>query len=139
MVLPIIIGVGVTIAALTAKATINTIVRCRQLTPVEIARLNGKYIPRANIWPQDNIYWRQFHQMDDSMLHGGFQDKMDYEEALHVLGLEGRVRLEDVKRNHRRLMMLNHPDKGGSRYVAMKINTAKDIILKDLENGSKRW
>lgn len=139
MVLPIIIGLGVTIAALTAEATYKTVVRCRRLTAADIARLNGIYIPKAKYWPQDNIYWRRFHELDDRMLHGGFQDKMDYEEASHVLGLEGRVTLEDVKRNHRRLMMLNHPDKGGSRYVAMKLNAAKDVLVKDLENGPKGW
>lgn len=132
MVLPIIIGIGVTVAALTAKATIDTVVRCRKLTPQDIARLNGLIIPKARYWPQDNTYWRNFHELDHNMLIGGFRDKMDYEEAMQVLGLEGRVSLDDVKRNHRKLMMHNHPDKGGSRYVAMKINTAKEVLMKQM-------
>jgi hypothetical protein len=39
---------------------------------------------------------------------------------------------EKIRLAHRRIMLLNHPDNGGSDYVASKINEAKDVLVKDL-------
>ena len=44
---------------------------------------------------------------------------------------------EKVKEAHRRVMVANHPDAGGSHYLASKINEAKDIMLgKSNDSGS---
>jgi hypothetical protein len=56
---------------------------------------------------------------------------MSRDEALSVLGLKAGATNEDIKNAHRRLMKDFHPDRGGSDYLAAKINQAKDILLQD--------
>jgi len=54
---------------------------------------------------------------------------MSRAEALKVLGLQEGASADDVRAAHRRLMLQNHPDKGGTDYIAAKINEAKDVLL----------
>ncbi len=54
------------------------------------------------------------------------------EEAYEILGLKPGVTKKDVVTAHRRLMSKMHPDKGGSNYLAAKINAAKKILLKSV-------
>ncbi|MGB2041330.1 MAG: DnaJ domain-containing protein [Porticoccaceae bacterium] len=51
------------------------------------------------------------------------------EEAYKILGLENGASTEDVIKAHKRLMQRLHPDRGGSDYLAAKINSAKDKLL----------
>jgi len=56
------------------------------------------------------------------------------EEALAVLGLKPGASREAVLEAHKRLMRLVHPDRGGTNYLAAKINQARDILLERLED-----
>ncbi|KAK3543789.1 hypothetical protein QTP70_027200 [Hemibagrus guttatus] len=59
---------------------------------------------------------------------GGFEQKMTKREASLVLGISPTSTKTKVREAHRRIMVLNHPDKGGSPYLAAKINEAKDLL-----------
>ena len=54
---------------------------------------------------------------------------MTRQEALSVLGLGANASREDIVEAHRRLMAKNHPDKGGSTFIAQQLNEAKRVLL----------
>ncbi|ELU17463.1 hypothetical protein CAPTEDRAFT_183020 [Capitella teleta] len=61
---------------------------------------------------------------------GGFDAKMSKREASLILGVSPSANKNKVKDAHKRIMLLNHPDRGGSPYLATKINEAKDMLDK---------
>ncbi|KAG0558125.1 hypothetical protein M758_10G005400 [Ceratodon purpureus] len=64
---------------------------------------------------------------------GGFQPVMTRREAALILGVRESAAQDKIKEAHRRVMQANHPDAGGSDYIASKVNEAKDQLL-----GQKR-
>ncbi|XP_072370347.1 dnaJ homolog subfamily C member 15 isoform X2 [Scyliorhinus torazame] len=65
---------------------------------------------------------------------GGFEAKMSKREASLVLGVSPSASRTKIGEAHKRIMLLNHPDKGGSPFLAAKINEAKDL----LDSSSKK-
>lgn len=53
------------------------------------------------------------------------------EEAYAVLALAPGASKDQIIAAHRRLILRFHPDRGGSDYLAAKINQAKDLLIKE--------
>ena len=56
--------------------------------------------------------------------------EMTRREALEILGLQDDADTKQIKTAHKQLMQRLHPDRGGSPYLAAKVNAAKDFLLK---------
>jgi DnaJ family protein C protein 19 len=63
------------------------------------------------------------------MYPGGFYSQMNRREAQLILGVMEGTDSTSIKQKHRTLMLNNHPDNGGSTYLATKINEAKEMLI----------
>jgi hypothetical protein len=81
------------------------------------------------IYPND---WRTAGSSQEEQRRSGARSRrndMTREEALEILGLPSNSSSDDVIAAHRRLMQKMHPDRGGSDYLAAKINQARAVLL----------
>jgi DnaJ family protein C protein 19 len=79
-------------------------------------------------WKAAGSKMRQFYK-------GGFLPKMTRREAAQILGIRESAPEQKVKEAHRRIMIANHPDSGGSSYIATKVNEAKEMLLGKKKGG----
>ena len=95
------------------------------------ARASDQSISLLEAWLDRNKpEWRETWTGTDKARQAS-TGAMSRDEALSVLGLKPAATNEDIKNAHRRLMKDFHPDRGGSDYIAAKINQAKDNLLQD--------
>lgn len=92
----------------------------------EAAALLAAYLDQAHAgWRAHNA-----HDDDDVTRHGlGGAAALSPEQAYAMLGLANGAERAEIVAAHRRLMRRFHPDRGGSGYLAARINEAKTRLL----------
>ena len=56
---------------------------------------------------------------------------MSRAEALDILGLEEGASADQIETAYKALIVKNHPDQGGTDWLAARLNEARDILLGD--------
>lgn len=77
----------------------------------------------------DRVHGAEWHGAGEKSDNRGAGGAMTRDQAYEVLGLQPGATEEEIRDAHRKLLMANHPDKGGSTYLAAQINQAKDVLL----------
>lgn len=54
---------------------------------------------------------------------------MTRNEALEILGLTDGASADEIRRAHAELIKRVHPDRGGTSYLATRVNLARDLLL----------
>lgn len=92
---------------------------------------NSSSSEEATTGPRGNIFKEWFGVgVGAKYYEGGFEDVMTRREAALILGVRESSDPKRIKDAHRKLLILNHPDTGGSTYLSGKINEAKELLLK---------
>jgi DnaJ domain len=94
---------------------------CRFADP-QSAQILEAYLDRAH------PTWREDLARAEGEARGP-DGSMTRAQALDILGLAEGASEDDIRRAHRDLMMRMHPDRGGSTFLAAKINEAKEVLL----------
>ena len=113
---------GRTIANLKPVELAHLWADCRFSDP-QSARIVEVYLDRVH--PS----WREDMARGEAEMASGPDGRMAAAEAYDILGLAPGASPDDIRTAHRELMKKMHPDRGGSTYLASKINEAKDVLL----------
>ncbi len=113
---------GRRLAELALEELKSLLVVCRAEDPQSATVLEA-YLDRVH-----GDSWRESFRGEGGE-PGSAASRMTPAEAREILGVGADAKREEIIEAHRRLMQKNHPDRGGSTYLAAKINQAKGILL----------
>ncbi len=124
---------GRALADLAESEFIGLLQYCRDQDE-DSARLLETYLDRrfGDSWRTDDPAGddgaqngEQGNERESSNSGGALTDN----EALDILGLEAGASRDEIIQAHRRMMQKMHPDRGGSNYLAARVNEAKERLL----------
>ena len=116
---------GRRLSELKLENLLDLLASCRSEDPNSAAVLEA-YLERAH-----GDSWRGGDDSRDSgrATDGGGRQGMDLTEARQILDVKADATREEIIEAHRSLMQKMHPDRGGSTFLAAKINQAKTTLL----------
>jgi hypothetical protein len=120
---------GRALADLAESEFIGLLQYCRDQDE-DSARLLESYLDRrfGDSWRTDDPAGddrAQDGERESSNSGGSLTDS----EALDILGLKAGANRDEIIQAHRRVMQKMHPDRGGSNYLAARVNEAKERLL----------
>ncbi len=81
----------------------------------------------------NQLYKEKYHYSNDNNSQNSYNIKnpndMSVEEARQILGVKPEASNNEITQAFKRLISLNHPDKGGSEYLANKIIMARKKLI----------
>jgi DnaJ family protein C protein 19 len=123
MVYPLLAGLGVAAVAMTARAGLEAAKHIKH-NPELMRQANAAaagFRGMANAFPT-------LSQLMSAGKGGGFEATMTRREAAAILCIRETSSKKEIKDAHRKIMMMNHPDRGGSPFIASKINEASETL-----------
>jgi hypothetical protein len=116
---------GRRLSELKLENLLDLLTTCRTEDPKSAAVLEA-YLERIH-----GDAWRDGENVGDDGQAGGSgrPQAMSLDEARQILDVKAGASREDIIQAHRKLIQKMHPDRGGSTFLAAKINQAKKTLL----------